>query len=105
MKIKLIVHFCSEDISPDPVFLLPPLDPHTSSKPEDWTAVLGDHSLKERDERFEQRRNILNITIHEGYRSMWYEQIYDTPPLNDVGKCILKHEPRFQGISFVIQSK
>ena len=27
---------------------------------------------------------------------MWYEQIYDTPPLNDVGKCILKHEPRFQ---------
>ena len=105
MKIKLIVHSCSEDISPDPVFLLPPLDPHTSSKPEDWTAVLGDHSLKERDERFEQRRNILNITIHEGYRSMWYEKIYDTPPLNDVGKCILKHEPRFQGISFVIQSK
>lgn len=67
-------------------FLYPPVDPFTSSKPADWTAVLGDHHLKERDERFEQRRDVVNITIHENYKSMWFEGIYDTPPMNDVSK-------------------
>ena len=62
------------------------LDPFTSSNPADWTAVLGDHHLKERDDRFEQRRKVVNITIHENYKSMWFEGIYDTPPLNDICK-------------------
>lgn len=65
------------------------LDPFTSSNPADWTAVLGDHHLKERDDRFEQRRKVVNITIHENYKSMWFEGIYDTPPLNDICKCYI----------------
>ena len=62
------------------------LDPYTSSNAADWVAVLGDHHLKLRDDRFEQRRKVVNITIHENYKSMWFEGIYDTPPMNDVGE-------------------
>lgn len=63
-------------------------NPYTSSNAADWVAVLGDHHLKLRDDRFEQRRKVVNITIHENYKSMWFEGIYDTPPMNDV--AILK---------------
>lgn len=62
------------------------LDPYTSSNAADWVAVLGDHHLKLRDDRFEQRRKVVNIIIHENYKSMWFEGIYDTPPMNDVGE-------------------
>ncbi|XP_068727107.1 transmembrane protease serine 11D-like isoform X1 [Montipora capricornis] len=63
-------------------------NPYTSNNPADWTSVLGDHRLSERDDRFEQRRKIVNITVHENYKSMFFEKIYDTPPMNDV--AILK---------------
>lgn len=62
------------------------IDPHTSDIPADWTVVLGDHHIKERNDKYEQRRKVVNITIHEGYKSMYFEGIQDTPPRNDVGK-------------------
>lgn len=62
------------------------VDPLTSDNPVDWTVVLGDHHLKEKNDRFEQRRKVANITIHEQYISMYFEGIHDTPPKNDVGK-------------------
>ena len=62
------------------------IDPLTSDFPEDWTVVLGDHHIKESNDKYEQRRKVLSITIHEDYKSMYFEGIHDTPPKNDVGK-------------------
>ncbi|XP_078354676.1 serine protease hepsin-like isoform X2 [Oculina patagonica] len=59
-------------------------NPLTSDIPADWTVVLGDYHLKEKNDKFEQRRKVVNITLHEEYMSMYFEGIYDTPPLNDI---------------------
>ena len=62
------------------------LDPLTTDIPADWTVVLGDHNRKDENDKFEQRRKVVNITIHEKYVSMYFEGIHDTPPVNDIGK-------------------
>jgi len=74
-------------------------NPHTSDFPGDWTVVLGDHHIKESNDKYEQRRKVLSITIHEGYKSMYFEGIHDTPPKNDV--AILKLDKPLTFTDFV----
>jgi len=74
-------------------------NPLTSAIPADWTVVLGDHHIKERNDKYEQRRKVVNITIHEGYKSMYFEGIHDTPPKNDV--AILKLDKPLTFTDFV----
>ena len=64
------------------LFLSP--DPFTSTNVRDWSLKLGDYHLLKK-EHYEQPREMINITIHPKYKSMWFEGIYDTPPQNDVG--------------------
>lgn len=59
-------------------------NPRTSKNPADWTVVLGDHHHVKRDDRFEQRRNVVSIIVHENYESMYFEGIEDIPPVNDI---------------------
>ena len=62
-------------------------DDYTSTKPSDWSVVLGEHHLINK-EVFEQRRGVKAIYLHPKYKSMFLEGIYDTPPDYDVGRIL-----------------
>ncbi|KAK3745174.1 hypothetical protein QZH41_011977, partial [Actinostola sp. cb2023] len=56
---------------------------YSSTNSKFWTATLGEHKLKEKEE-FEQVRNIERIVLHPKYKSMFLEGILDTPPDYDI---------------------
>lgn len=58
-------------------------DAYSSTNPSDWSVVLGEHHLLNK-EVFEQRRRVEAIFLHPKYKSMFFEGIYDTPPDYDV---------------------
>ncbi|XP_048584154.1 coagulation factor IX isoform X2 [Nematostella vectensis] len=58
-------------------------NPYTSEDPRDWNVTLGEYNLAV-NESFEQRRGVKSITVHEHYKSMWFEGITDTPPMFDI---------------------
>lgn len=74
-------------------------DPNTSKNPADWTVVLGDHHRVKQEDKFEQRRNVISITVHENYKSMFFEGIEDTPPMNDISKLQIYGEGSVKSIT------
>ncbi|XP_078349413.1 transmembrane protease serine 11D-like isoform X4 [Oculina patagonica] len=69
-------------------------DAYSSTNPADWTVVLGEHHLVDK-EVFEQRRRVEAIYLHPKYKSMFFEGIYDTPPDYDVALVRLSEEAIF----------